>query len=56
MKRLACGLAALATCVGGVVLARALADEDLIQELLDACHESATRTLAGGDADWPRPS
>lgn len=44
-ERRARGLSALATCVGGVVLARALADESLIEELLAACREGALRDL-----------
>lgn len=36
----AAGLAAIATCVGGVVLARALADETVVEELLEACRDA----------------
>lgn len=38
-------LAAIATCTGGVVLARALADETLVEALLGACRESVAREL-----------
>ncbi|MGH0031221.1 MAG: TetR family transcriptional regulator [Myxococcota bacterium] len=41
-------LAAVATCVGGVVLGRALADEALVERLLAACRRSAARDLEGG--------
>ena len=41
-------LAAVATCVGGVVLARALADGDQIGRLLEACRDSVKKTLDGG--------
>ncbi len=47
------GLSALATCVGGGVLARALADEALIADLLEACREGAAREL---DAPGPNAS
>ncbi len=43
----AAALAAIATCVGGVVLARALADESLIEDLLAACRASVDRELGG---------
>jgi AcrR family transcriptional regulator len=42
----AAALAAIATCVGGVVLARALADEALIGQLLDACRDAVARELS----------
>ena len=38
-------LAAIATSVGGVVLARALADEGLVEELLAACRSAVARQL-----------
>ncbi len=38
-------LAAIATCVGGVALARALTDEALVEELLAACRRSVAREL-----------
>ena len=38
-------LAAIATCVGGVVLARALSGEAEIEKLLDACRASVEREL-----------
>jgi len=38
-------LASIATCVGGVVLARAIADEAMVEELLVACRRSVSRTL-----------
>ena len=38
-------LAAIATCVGGVILGRALDDKALIDELLGACRESVAREL-----------
>ncbi len=42
----AAALASIATCVGGVVLARALADEEMIEELLEACRSSVARELS----------
>jgi TetR/AcrR family transcriptional repressor of nem operon len=39
-------LAAIATCVGGVVGARARADEELVEDLLAACRSSVARELA----------
>ncbi len=48
-------LAAIATCVGGVVLARALADDALVGELLGACRETTLGGIVGADAD-PDPS
>lgn len=41
------GLAALATSVGGVVLARALEDETLVASLLEACRDAVARELGG---------
>ena len=41
----AAALASIATCVGGVVLARALADEALVEDLLAACRDSVANTL-----------
>jgi AcrR family transcriptional regulator len=41
----AAALAAIATCVGGVVLARALSDEGLVEALLDACRDAVAREL-----------
>ena len=38
-------LAAIATCVGGLVLSRALAEKDLASELLNACKDSVNATL-----------
>ena len=38
-------LAAIATCVGGVALARCIADDDLVETLLDACKKSVSREL-----------
>ena len=42
------GLAALAICIGGVTLARALTDRDLIERLLEACSEAAISELGHG--------
>ena len=42
-------LAAIATCTGGVVLARALTDEALVESLLAACRESVARELGERD-------
>ncbi|MEM7501663.1 MAG: TetR/AcrR family transcriptional regulator [Pseudomonadota bacterium] len=39
-------LAALATCVGGLVIARALSDKPLVEELLRACQDSVADTLS----------
>ena len=44
----AAALSAIATCVGGVVLARALSDEALIGALLDACRGAVARELSEG--------
>jgi len=41
----AAALAAIATCVGGVVLGRALSDGALVERLLDACRRSVAREL-----------
>jgi TetR/AcrR family transcriptional repressor of nem operon len=41
----AAALASIATCVGGVVLGRALADEALVDRLLAACRRSVGREL-----------
>ncbi len=41
----AAALAAIATSVGGVVLARALADEQLVEGLLSSCRELVRREL-----------
>ena len=38
-------LSAIATCVGAVVLGRALADEATVERLLEACRENAGRIL-----------
>ncbi|MEM7282582.1 MAG: TetR/AcrR family transcriptional regulator, partial [Pseudomonadota bacterium] len=38
-------LTALATCVGGLVLARALADKELEAELLNACSDEVVRLV-----------
>lgn len=38
-------LAAIATCVGGVALARALTDDTLVGDLLGACRREVARTL-----------
>ena len=43
-------LAAIATSVGGVVLARALADEGLVEDLLAACRATVARELEGEEA------
>lgn len=41
----AAALASIAACVGGVVLARALTDEGLVEDLLAACRASVAREL-----------
>jgi TetR/AcrR family transcriptional repressor of nem operon len=41
----AAALAAIATCVGGVVLGRALADEALVERLLAACRRAVAHEL-----------
>ena len=46
----AAALASIATCVGGVVLGRALVDEKLVEDLLAACRSAVARELGdGGD-------
>ena len=40
-------LAAVALCVGGVVLAHAVDDEQLAEDLLDACRARATAEVEG---------
>lgn len=42
-------LASIATCVGGVVLARALADEEMVEQMLAACRAAVAREL--GEAE-----
>jgi TetR/AcrR family transcriptional repressor of nem operon len=44
----AAALAAIATSVGGVVLARALSDEALVERLLAACRHAVARELGEG--------
>lgn len=39
------GLAALATCIGGVSLARAITDRELAEEMLEACRQRVVRDL-----------
>jgi TetR/AcrR family transcriptional repressor of nem operon len=41
-------LAALALCVGGLGLARAVRDESLADQILEACRDSAGEILCGG--------
>ena len=41
----AAGLSAIATCIGGVVLARALSDETTVEELLAACRAAVATQL-----------
>ena len=48
-------LAALATCVGGVCLARALTDEDAVAELLASCRKAAFAQLRGTRYDDKAP-
>ena len=47
----AAALAAIATSVGGVVLARALSDAGLVEELLSACRQSVARELGEPEAE-----
>ncbi len=39
-------LAAIATCVGGLVVARAINDKSLVEELLRACQDSVADTMS----------
>jgi TetR/AcrR family transcriptional repressor of nem operon len=47
-------IAAVALCVGGLVLSRAVADRRLSQEILEACRSSAEGVLAPRPARSPR--
>ena len=40
-------IAALATCVGGLMLARAVKDRTISDHILEACHAEVLRELDG---------